>query len=31
MTNVFCTTGGEKFACEGYQTETPGQLNFIDK
>ena len=27
----YCTTGGEKWKCEGYVTETPGQLNNADK
>jgi len=28
---VIFTTGGELFACPGYKTETPGQLNDADK
>ena len=30
-TTIFCVTGGEKWKCKGYKTETPGQLNNADK
>jgi len=26
-----CITGGEKWMCKGYKTDTPGQLNKADK
>jgi len=29
--SIICFTGGEKWMCKGYKTETPGQLSKADK